>query len=286
MQSPVCWFTETKPILYCAAVIWHSDELVEWLHPYDAFFSINLLVDTGGGICEVGVYKGGYLISILRNNPKLNAVAIDPYPGLISIKEAFLNNLLTYGLEDKVKHFTDYNSLQESRFDLIHIDGEHSESAVIQDLHFARDNLANKGLIVMDDIWHPLFPGVVSATMKFVHESNFVPFLSTRQKMFICRENQYEYHYSQAFELLQKFKIPHSSGWMKGSPNHKGALAAFDQSNAIKGFPQLMINPKSKHEQLIILNLASETQEIPKKILKQLLPPLLFSVLKKLANKV
>jgi hypothetical protein len=272
------------PFSYDTAVIWESDGLVEWLEPYDAFLSISLPVESGGGICEVGVYKGGYLITMLKNNPRLNAVAIDPYPGLNSIKETFLNNLLSYGLEDKIKHFSDYNSLKENLFDLIHIDGEHSESAVIKDLHFARDNLADKGLIVIDDIWHPLFPGVVSATMKFVHESDFVPFLSTRQKMFICRENQYEYHYSQASELLQKFNIPHSSGWMKGSPNHQGVLAAFDQSNAIKGFPQLMVAAKSRHEQLIVLNLTPVTKRIPRKILKQLLPPFLVSVLKKLAN--
>jgi len=216
----------------------------------------------------------------------VNSVAIDPYPGLDSIKETFINNLVSRGLKDRVTIFTDYSSLNECSFDLIHIDGEHSESAVTKDLHFAKDNLAKKGLIVIDDIWHQLFPGVVSATMKFVHESDFVPFLSTRQKMFICRENQYEYHYSQASQLLQKFNIPHSSGWMKGSPNHQGVLPPFDQSNAIKGFPQLMVDPKSKREQLILLNLASETQETLKEVLKQLLPPLLFSVLKRLANKV
>ena len=265
-------------------MIWQSDELVEWLHPYDAFFSINLLVDSRGGICEVGVYKGGYLITMLRNNPSLNAVAIDPYLGLNSIKETFLNNLLSYKLEDKIKHFADYTSLKEHLFDLIHIDGEHSESAVIKDLHFAKDNLANKGLIVIDDIWHPLFPGVVSATMKFVHESDFVPFLSTRQKMFICRENQYEYYYSKASALLQKFNISHSSGWAKGSPNHQGVLAAFDQSNAIKGSPQLMVDSKSKHEQLIVLKITSDTNKVPRKILKQLLPPFLVPVVKKLAN--
>ena len=265
-------------------MLWQFGELVEWLDPYDAFFSMNLLVDSGGGICEVGVYKGGYLITMLRNNPRLNAVAIDPYPGLNSIKETFLNNLLSYKLEDNIKHFADYNSLKENSFDLIHIDGEHSESAVIKDLHFARDNLANKGLIVIDDIWHPLFPGVVSATMKFVHESDFVPFLSTRQKIFICRDNQYEYHYSQASELLQKFNIPHSSGWIKGDPNHQGVLAAYDQSNAIKGFPQLIVESKSRHAQLIVLKITSDTNRVPR-ILKQLLPPFLVSVQKKLANR-
>lgn len=267
-------------------MIFELGEMVEWLHPYDAFFSMNLLVDSGGGICEVGVYKGGYLITMLKNIPRINAVAIDPYPGLNSIKETFFNNLLSHGLKDRVRHFAHYDSLKENSFDLIHIDGEHSESAVTKDLYFAQNNLAKRGIIVVDDIWHPLFPGVVSATFKFVHESKFVPFLSTRQKMYICTESEYEYFFSQASELLQKFNIPHSSGWKKGSRIHPGGRATFDQSNAIKGFPQLVVDSRSKSEQLIILDMASEAMRVPKRVLKQLLPPLLLSVLKKLATKV
>lgn len=46
-----------------------------------------------GGICEVGVYKGGYLITILNNNLSVNSVAIDPYPGLNSINKLSLITL-------------------------------------------------------------------------------------------------------------------------------------------------------------------------------------------------
>lgn len=257
---------------------------MEWLHPYDVFFSNNLLVNSGGGICEVGTYKGGYLITMLNNNPGINAVAIDPYPGLNSTKETFYNNLLSYGLKDRVSHFSDYNSFKEHSFDLIHIDGEHSEKAVTEDLYFAQDHVAEKGLIVVDDIWHSLFPGVVSATFKFIHSSKFVPFLSTRQKMYICAENEYEYFYSQASKLLQKFIIPHSSGQTKGVSNDGRFGETYDESNAIKGFPQLMVDSRSKHEQLIILKLASDAMEVPKKVFKLLLPPLLLQMLKMLAK--
>ena len=34
-------------------MIWESDELVEWLNPYDAFFSLNLLVESGGGFAKL-----------------------------------------------------------------------------------------------------------------------------------------------------------------------------------------------------------------------------------------
>jgi len=265
---------------------WESSDLVEWLHPYDAFFTTNLLVDSGGGICEIGVYKGGFLVNMLRNNPGLNALAIDPFPGLHTIKDTFLANLSFYGLEGNVKLFPNYSSLSENSFDLIHIDGDHSEGAVLQDLYFAQNNIGNTGLIVVDDIWHPLFPGVVSATMKFVHERPFVPFLSTRQKMYICRETQYEFYHIRALELLQKYEISYQSEWVKGQSNSRGDVAAYDQSSAIKGKPQLMIDNRSRYEQLVILKLVSQKSRLPRQILKELLPPFLLAGLKKLTKRV
>lgn len=264
---------------------WYSKEISEWLNPYDAYFSINLLVNTGDGVCEIGVYKGGYLITILKNISGLNALAIDPFPGLDFIKKNFFDNLKLNGLEQNVFLLPDYTSIRGRWFDLIHIDGEHSEIAALQDLHFAEKNLAEKGIIVVDDIWHTLFPGVISATMKFVHESRLVPFLSTQQKMYLCWEAEHEFHFSRAQKLLKNLDIPHSSGWLKGDANHKGIIAAYDQSNSIKGYRQLMVFHKSKDEQASILGLTKNRTSRLKRICHQLLPPLAISTFKKLASR-
>ena len=264
---------------------WYSKELSEWLSPYDAYFSVNLLVNSGGGICEIGVYKGGYLVTILRNISGLSALAIDPFPGLDSIKSVFWDNLKLNGLEQNVQLLPNYFSIKCQSFDLIHIDGEHSEDAVFQDLLFAQNNLAQSGIIVVDDIWHPLFPGIISATMKFVHQSGFVPFLSTQQKMYLCLEAEHDFHFSRAQKLLKDFDIPHSSGWLKGEANHKGVIAAYDQSNSIKGYRQLMVFHKTKAEQAIILGLTKNRSKLLMRILHQLLPPLAISIFAKLASR-
>ena len=139
------------------------------------------------------------------------------------------------GLECNVDLLPDYYSVKDRAFDLIHIDGEHSEIAALQDLNFAQNNLAELGIIVVDYIWHPLFPSVISATMKFIHGSRFVPFLSTQQNMYLSKEAAHEFHFKRAQTFFVDLDIPHSSGWLRGEANHKGVIAAYDQSNLIKG---------------------------------------------------
>ena len=265
-------------------MIWISDESSIWLDPYDAFLSTNLLVDTGGGICEIGVYKGGFLVALMRNLPKLNALGIDPYPEQDDIREIFLENLRSEQMMERVRLIPNYSSISQNNFDLIHIDGEHSETAVLQDLNFAMHNLAHKGVIVVDDIWHPLFPGVVSATMKVVHESDFVPFLTTRNKMYLCREVEHRFFFSKAFELMRDANIEFSGGLMQGEKIF-GALATYDQPNSIKGYTQLVVLEKTKFEQLITLGLRTRpSASRAKKIARELLPPVALSLIRKFSQ--
>jgi hypothetical protein len=73
------------------------------LDPFDIFLSTNLLSEAESNICEIGVYKGGYLISVLMNRPKSIALAIDPFPGLEEIKDQFIYNVYINKLTDRVK---------------------------------------------------------------------------------------------------------------------------------------------------------------------------------------
>jgi len=58
-----------------------------------------LLFNFGGGVCEVGVYKDGYLIATLKNTSSFNALALDPFSSLDSIKGAFKSDLKLSDLE-------------------------------------------------------------------------------------------------------------------------------------------------------------------------------------------
>ncbi|NBT57675.1 hypothetical protein EBT16_02710, partial [bacterium] len=59
---------------------------------------------------------------------------------------------------------------REKLFNLIHIDGEHSEHAVLEDLTMA-DKFASRSdnsIIIIDDVFVRHYPGVTNATFDFI----------------------------------------------------------------------------------------------------------------------
>lgn len=56
-------------------VKWKRDENVIFLDPLDAFLSMRLINNPQGNFCEIGVYKGGFILAMLENLPNLNAIA-------------------------------------------------------------------------------------------------------------------------------------------------------------------------------------------------------------------
>ena len=259
-------------------VEWKRDENVIFLDPLDAFLSMRLIKNSQGTLCEIGVYKGGFIMALLENLPNLNAIAVDPYPNSEEIRNVFVKNLEERNLANRVELFDDYESLAQREFDLIHIDGEHSESAVRKDLKFALANLSQNGIVVIDDIRHPLFPGIISATIQVVHQDFLAPFLITRNKMFLCKPSEYTSKFHQAQELLDQLKIPYSAGVTEGTILH-GESAIINLSNSINGYDQLVVENLTKFQQLILLGLENPVRSNKlKSILKSLTPPIITSV--------
>jgi hypothetical protein len=258
---------------------WELNLNTDWLHPFDAYFSINLLPESSKSICEIGVFKGAYVITVLTNRPDLKATVIDPYRELEFIKKEFIQKVKRLGLDSNIELLDDYNGIQRE-FDLVHIDGEHTEEAVDKDLKFAKANISSDGLIIVDDIFHTKFIGVLSATFKHIHEGDFVPFLITRQKMYMCREDKHEKFYSRASNLLHEANIPHYSNEKKNID--QGLLADYDGSCLIKGFLALLVLEQPKQIQLSLLGLSSEHSSKIRKITKELLPPIFSKLLRRL----
>ena len=49
-------------------ILWKWDDSVVWVNPLDAFLAIELSKHIYKGLfCEIGVFKGGFLLTILRN---------------------------------------------------------------------------------------------------------------------------------------------------------------------------------------------------------------------------
>ncbi len=260
---------------------WTNDENAIWLDPLDAFLSINLIPNPAGKICEIGVFKGAFLMSLLENHPKLRGLAIDPYPDSEEIKYVFFNNLESRSLKNRVEHLDDYKLVNDQEFDLIHIDGEHTESAVSKDLKFTLANLAPKGLVIIDDIWHPLFPGIISATMRVVHQGYLAPFLITRNKIFLCPVSEYVSYFNSAKKCLELNKIPYSAGEPNDSFSREGIHVS--QSNSINGFDQLVVENMNRYEQLLLLGLEDPVRNNKFRcILRSFTPPIFVLFYRKL----
>lgn len=261
---------------------WIRDQNVIFLDPLDAFLSMRLIKNPQGNLCEIGVYKGGFIMALLENLPNLNAIAIDPYPNSEEIRNVFVKNLGERNLANRVELFDDYEKLAQCEFDLIHIDGEHSEAAVRKDLKFALANLSSNGIVVIDDIRHPLFPGIISATLQVVHQDFLAPFLITRNKMFLCKPSEYISQFHRAKELLDQLKIPYSAGVTEGTILH-GESAIISLSNSINGYDQLVVENLTKFQQLILLGLENPVRSNKlKSILKSLTPPIIILVYRNL----
>jgi hypothetical protein len=261
-------------------------EIYEWLSPRDAYISASLLTLNGSApqnVCEIGSWKGGFVVAVLTNTLNVRMVSIDPYPGLKKIKIQFFDELEKRGLSNQVDWFPTKEIFSQNSnimsFDLIHIDGEHSEVAVLEDLLFAEKNLAIGGIIAIDDIWHQDFPGIASAVFKFCHESEFVPFLISGPKIYLNRESEHEVHHNHTKEMLEEGKIEYSEGFKVNTFGE-----TFTQSNAIKGFGQIILqNDTASMNKFYRANSLEQKLNFSKSfknLSSHMLPPFVNSILK------
>jgi hypothetical protein len=136
-----------------------------------------------GPLAEIGVYEGRFFIAMAlaaaRNEP---CVAIDRFDWPDSAIEArFLANCENAGIPT-----THLLTLKCSSGDLtrdslgralgsparfLHIDGDHTYTALQHDLDLSAGNLAERGVIFVDDVLHPLYPELTLAVADFLYHS-------------------------------------------------------------------------------------------------------------------
>lgn len=171
-----------------------EDSSAVWLRRVDARLATHLLKRSAVGanprVLEIGVWKGAWSAIVLKNVAESTVVGIDPYPdGAKPVRNEMLQQMAALGL---LQRFTLHDQVSDldpsSRFDLIHIDGDHSEEAAWEDLKHADELLAEGGVIVVDDISHKWLPGVASATYRYCGQSDLRMFLLTKAKGYLARK--------------------------------------------------------------------------------------------------
>ena len=213
----------------------------EWISKEDIYITLrlidlmshdfNLLRPNDFLIAEIGVWKGAWSETILRNTKNTKLVGVDPYPGGKVPQEAYeiTVNCLADLIESKrFCILKNYDSLDLDFF-IIHIDGRHTEYNVLQDLYFAKQHILEYGIIIVDDYRNYNFPGVASAMYKFIHESEFRIFLATEGKAYICGKSRHKFFNKYINEVLSNESIlnfkPH---WSDAISNETGYIQETD----------------------------------------------------------
>jgi predicted O-methyltransferase YrrM len=134
-----------------------------------------------GPIAEIGPFEGRFFIALahaLAAGERALAIDLFDWPNL-QVIHRFEANCVKYGIpvERRLTWKADSRKMQPqellakldgqlARF--IHIDGEHSRSALTQDLELATAVLAREGLIALDDMLHPGYPTLMVAVHEYL----------------------------------------------------------------------------------------------------------------------
>ena len=258
--------------------IWEWEEINECLPIYDAVYA-HILSPNPARMLEIGTWKGGWAISMAENASSRQVICVDPYPNLDHVREAFLRTAENRAPNRVVLHRELSEALRNAleSFDVIHLDGEHSQSAVEHDLKLTAPFLDSKGLYIIDDIFYHSFPGVTAAAFQHIDQLDLAPFLFSEKKMYLCRKSEYQDYYSRARKMLVELKLE-----FEEDQQLTGTKSSYMQRNSINNYSILIpkVYLELPREFLAVLGL--KRKKSVKSTLLYWSPPVLTFFLKKL----
>ena len=148
-----------------------------------------------GDLVEIGVYKGksaALLALHARESETVHLVDSDIWPSITEAEaniRALHSQVSMLATQSQSLAYSSYVQplLRKVRF--LHIDGEHTYHAVMQDLETARRIVSNDGLVCLDDFFNFQYPQVTAATFSFLerHPGEFVMLLVGFNKGYLVR---------------------------------------------------------------------------------------------------
>ena len=184
---------------------WVDDRLLEYVKLLN---ETQLNLGVAGHVAEIGVFHGKFLIALAHLAQRGGKVtAIDVFDdqdrnidgaGVGSLG-TLRSNIEDFGPKDDIDyHFlkTDSTVLtladkvkltqERGTFRLFSVDGCHTAEHTFSDLLTAQDCLSPGGVIILDDVFHPHWPGVTEAVSLFIgrQPARVKPFLYCCHKLF------------------------------------------------------------------------------------------------------
>ena len=188
----------------------------------EAIFDVIQLVDdaginSSGGVLEIGIHHGKLFLLLNQTvSPEYKSYAVDVFDdqhlnidksggGSFSI---FQNNLITYDHHKGGNTIIIKGDSLDSALDLpnvvgrgsmkyISIDGGHTVEHTLSDLKLASELIKNTGVVLLDDILHPNWLGVIEGAVKFLStHPTLVPFAIGHGKLFLSRLSYRDYYFN------------------------------------------------------------------------------------------
>jgi hypothetical protein len=160
---------------------------------WDSLLTLQTSLRLPGNLMEIGVSKGkSAALMALHTRPPETCVFVDLAlrREAIDLIEAIRpqNNLWVRDMSQNIRRDERLMALAGT-FRWIHIDGEHSGGAVLNDLETAEVLLSPEGVICLDDFMSPAYPQVTMAAFRFLdcRGREFSLFLNGFNKGYVCR---------------------------------------------------------------------------------------------------
>ena len=203
----------------------HNKEVIDkqvpgWFYTIDIILLYGILNEIQGNIrgdiCEVGVAHGKSAITLSHfKRPEDTLYLYDIFNEDVR-KQAESNILMFCGPQNLVWRIQNTLDIKqdELKFDnslrLLHIDGCHEYSAVMNDLMLFSQAVSNRGVIVLDDFNDYEYPGVNAAVYDFINSrSNFKNwriFAVGNNKAYMCQKHMMNYYQTSAIEYIELAK--------------------------------------------------------------------------------
>jgi hypothetical protein len=189
MTSVGGWLSKESALLICTASQIQLDAAVE------------------GAVAEIGVHHGRlFVLLALLRQPGEGALAIDLFERQeLNVdrsgkgdREIFRHNLERFGVDLDMVHVVPKSSMDISPLDILDevghirlfsIDGGHTTEVAENDLRLAEQVLSSGGIVILDDVFTSIFPGVSAALAQYLlTDGKLVPFAVSIGKTLLTDE--------------------------------------------------------------------------------------------------
>ena len=177
---------------------------------WDSLLDVQERCGLQGDLLEIGVWAGksaGMLAS--RANAGERLLLVDCEMRTDAITETMRRVRIPEGvgidaLEDDSTELWHHALMKDGyrKHRWIHIDGEHTARAVVNDMELANQLLGKEGVLVVDDFFNWLYPQITEAVMRYVRErpEHFALFLVGYNKAYLARPH-FVHRYLEACHL-------------------------------------------------------------------------------------